>query len=77
MKQSMKEQIAVATTVRDAARRALDDAEAIWMAEWNAAENPFVAWKAHKQAKCHEHRVSLIAPWNIANQRLQDRKSVV
>lgn len=72
MKQNMKEQIALATTVRDAARKALDDAEAVWMAEWNSAANPFLAWETHKQAQRQEHRVSLIALWNIANQRLQE-----
>ena len=69
-----KQQIEMAQLQYDEAAKLLRAHEKNWRADWDAAENPFVAIAEHTSKKARATRMSIIQPWLDARAQLKALK---
>jgi hypothetical protein len=68
-----KTQIEILERAISDAQRAMNVQESIWMEEWEAARNPFIA--INEWNNNHDRRMSYIQPWLDAKAELTKLKS--
>ena len=68
-----KTQIEILERAISDAQRAMNVQESIWMEEWEAARNPFIA--INEWNKNHERRMAYIQPWLDAKAELNKFRS--